>query len=120
MARNKQKGPKHMQPTPPAPPVPPALAAPPPAVQGPPGLSFPLDFIWKTHDYTNNYIRFADTKAGLIVVIISGLLAGLLNAKAYLWMSPERFNPSGALFKETVLGGLALATFLALVVGFGL
>jgi hypothetical protein len=42
-----------------------------------------LDFAWKTHEYINNYIRFADTKAAFVVAWTSGLLAVLYGANAH-------------------------------------
>lgn len=36
-----------------------------------------LDFLWKTHGYTNDYIRFADSKAGFIAVSVAGLVGAL-------------------------------------------
>jgi len=36
-----------------------------------------LEFLWNTHSYINEYIRFSDSKAG-IAITISGALLGLL------------------------------------------
>lgn len=36
-----------------------------------------LGFLWATHQYVNEYIRFSDTKAGLTVVFVSGVLGTL-------------------------------------------
>lgn len=32
-----------------------------------------LDFAWKTHEYINNYIRFADTKAAFVIAWTSAI-----------------------------------------------
>ena len=42
------------------------------------------EFTWKTHDYVNAYIRFADTKAGVVIVFCSGLMAALYAAKVHI------------------------------------
>jgi hypothetical protein len=42
-----------------------------------------LDFAWKTHEYINNYIRFADTKAAFVVAWATGLLGVLYAANAH-------------------------------------
>lgn len=36
-----------------------------------------LDFAWKTHEYINNYIRFADTKAAFVIAWTSAILGTL-------------------------------------------
>jgi hypothetical protein len=36
-----------------------------------------LDFAWKTHEYINNYIRFADTKAAFVIAWSSAILGTL-------------------------------------------
>jgi pycsar effector protein len=41
------------------------------------------EFLWKVHSYTNDYIRFADTKAGFCVGIASALIAALFASKSH-------------------------------------
>ncbi|MGB7309781.1 MAG: Pycsar system effector family protein [Candidatus Acidiferrales bacterium] len=36
------------------------------------------DFLWKVHGYTNDYIRFADTKAAFCLGLASALMAALI------------------------------------------
>jgi hypothetical protein len=37
-----------------------------------------LEFLWKVHGYTNDYIRFADTKAGFVAGIVSAIIGALV------------------------------------------
>lgn len=75
-----------------------------------------LEFLWKIHAYTNDYIRFADQKAGVVLAVQSGLLAALYAAKAqqYLAISRLSASPTSA---ETVLGVCAAAAFAGLLFG---
>src|SRR5258708_7193333 len=41
------------------------------------------EFLWKVHGYTNDYIRFADTKAAFCVGIASALMGALFATKAH-------------------------------------
>ena len=84
-----------------------------PAAPSPSG-SFPLDFIWKVHDYTNNYIRFADTKAAVMIALATGLLAGLLKIGAHHYCSPYRFNLAAPAWVESWQGFGALVSIVAL------
>src|SRR5689334_3382691 len=54
--------------------VPPAGGAPPPL---PSGLS---EFVWNTHEYLNEYIRFADSKAAAVFAIGAAFLGVLWTA----------------------------------------
>ena len=56
-----------------------------PMLTGPRGLR---DFLWKVHAYTNEYIRFSDTKSG-VVVAFSLTVLGALGAT-------KHFNPLGS------------------------
>lgn len=76
------------------------------------------EFIWKTHDYTNNYIRFADTKAALIIALTSGLLASLLGVKAHHYCSPSRLNLREPVWLDSWLGSFAFLAFTFLILGF--
>jgi hypothetical protein len=37
-----------------------------------------VDFLWRVHSYTNDYIRFADTKAGFTAGIVAALMGALI------------------------------------------
>jgi hypothetical protein len=39
-----------------------------------------LDFIWKTHEYINNYVRFADQKAVFVVAWCSAIIGAIYAA----------------------------------------
>src|SRR5262249_7698300 len=39
------------------------------------------EFLWHTHEYVNEYVRFADTKAALAGAIASTLVGALYTAK---------------------------------------
>jgi len=41
------------------------------------------EFAWKVHAYTNDYIRFADAKAGVVITWCASLVALLFAAKAH-------------------------------------
>jgi pycsar effector protein len=43
----------------------------------------PLDFLWKAHSYTNEYIRFADAKAAFLVTIAAALAGALISSKVF-------------------------------------
>jgi hypothetical protein len=68
-----------------------------------------MDYLWKAHDYTNNDIRFADTKAVMSIGFCSALISGLFAARL------QRFILCGPSFTniglyETLMGvGTTLA-----------
>jgi hypothetical protein len=71
-------------------------------------------FVWHTHSYTNEGIRFADTKAAAVVAWCSGLIAVLFAAKAhrrFMDVSPTLTN---IMWGETILGATSLLAFLLL------
>jgi hypothetical protein len=45
--------------------------------------SSPHEFLWKTHSYINEYIRFSDTKAGFVITLSGALLGALFSTKAH-------------------------------------
>lgn len=49
----------------------------------PPRHASQQEFLWKTHAYINEYIRFSDSKAGVVITLSSGLLGLLYSAKAH-------------------------------------
>lgn len=71
------------------------------------------EFAWKVHAYTNEYIRFADGKAGASVAWASALLAGLYAVRAHhhflAWPTV-----SNIAWERTAIAGLSLAAFLFL------
>jgi hypothetical protein len=79
-----------------------------------------VDFLWKTHEYINNYIRFADAKAAVVVALASGLLGQLFTVKAHhaiLHPGTSLFNPTNPEF-WLGLGSLLAFSFLGLAVLF--
>ncbi len=80
-----------------------------------PGKIDTLGFLWKVHGYTNEYIRFADPKAGFAVVIFSGLIAAMFSAKCHHLCSPARLSWREATLTASLLGTLALAPFVLLL-----
>ena len=76
-----------------------------------------LEFAWKVHAYTNEYIRFADSKAGLALAVVAGLVATLFGAKGHTHLHYSRlWFVCGAIDGEaTALGGLSLVGFLGLL-----
>jgi hypothetical protein len=41
------------------------------------------EFLWKVHGYTNDYIRFADTKAAIAATAASGIIGALLSSSVF-------------------------------------
>jgi hypothetical protein len=80
----------------PNPPVPPAAPMPPIAETLPvgptpsPATTAPsdngkdrLDFLWKVHGYTNDYIRFADSKAAFVAATVIVLIGALVASRVF-------------------------------------
>src|SRR5438874_469439 len=62
-----------------------------------------LDFLWKAHDCASNDIRFADTKAVMVVAVCSAFISGMFAARL------QRFIKSGLTLSnigvyETLMG----------------
>ncbi len=67
------------------------------------------EYLWKAHSYTNDYIRFADAKAGFCVGIASAILWALFAAKChdlFITFAPLQWTP---------LAWLSFGSFLSLV-----
>jgi hypothetical protein len=64
------------------------------------------EFAWNVHSYVNEYIRFADTKAELVIAWITAVLGALFAVKFH-----EKFGCS-------LVGILRIAGFSLLVLGF--
>jgi hypothetical protein len=75
-----------------------------------------LDFLWHIHAYSNDYVRFADQKAGLILAIETGLVAALYSAKLHKACSISRLSYENATVFETALGSFAALAFAGLLV----
>lgn len=74
-------------------------------------------YLWKVHGYINEYIRFADTKAGFIVVLDTAIIGALyaihcqqrfLNTAPIQWS----FTALAALFAFIALGLSVVASIL--------
>ncbi|MGA2538798.1 MAG: Pycsar system effector family protein [Terracidiphilus sp.] len=42
-----------------------------------------IDFLWNVHGYTNDYIRFADSKAAFVATAVTGLIAALVASHVF-------------------------------------
>jgi hypothetical protein len=72
------------------------------------------EFVWKVHGYTNEYIRFADAKAGAIITWCAGLIALLFTIKAQSRFLPPQITFTDIDWKATGLGAAAIVAFLFL------
>jgi len=74
-----------------------------------------IDFLWKVHSYTNDYIRFADSKAAIVAGAVSTLIGALIasgifdHLLTYSW----RGRPSPVYFGMISLGFLFSALMCA-------
>lgn len=75
-------------------------------------------FIWNVHSYTNEYIRFADAKAGVVIAWVSAVIAALISTKAHYYFVKATLAFPGFGFRETALGVCSLTAFLALATSF--
>jgi hypothetical protein len=81
-----------------------------------------LDVAWKTHEYIHNYIRFADTKAALIIAWCSTVVSALYVAGLHHGLASLRLTLTNSSFSMTaaalaiVLLVLSLAAAAAVVV----
>lgn len=110
--------------TPPTPPLPPAAVIPaqpiPPSV---PALTPPtdnakdrLDFLWKVHGYTNDYIRFADTKSAFVTASVVVLIGAVVSSGVFDGIRdvPKENWPIHVWFSVGALAFLLLAFLCAL------
>jgi hypothetical protein len=85
------------------------------AHQEPPSATPPsAEFAWKVHGYTNEYIRFADAKAGAIITWCAGLIALLFTIKAQTKFLPPQITVADIDWKATGLAAAAITAFLFL------
>lgn len=69
-----------------------------------------LDYLWKIHGYTNDYIRFADTKAGFAAGVVLAVMGALV--ASHTFDSLGRI-PFAQLHYRVWLGVLGLATLIS-------
>ena len=77
-------------------------------------IKMQFDFLWNTHKYLNDAIRFADTKAGFTVAlactIVGALFAGKLH-HLFLLIPPRQWTPISWLSAAAFLGlGASIAS----------
>lgn len=77
-----------------------------------------FDFLWKTHSYLNDYIRFADTKAALVIALSTALMGGMLSVEAHHWCSPRLLDIENPAWKQTWLGVGAVISLSSLTLAF--
>ena len=84
-----------------------AVVRPAPSAGAPAEIKTQLDFLWNTHKYLNDSIRFADTKAGFTVAltctIVGALFAGKLH-DLFLLAAPKQWPPIAWLSAAAFLG----------------
>ena len=66
--------------------------------------------IWKTHGYINEYIRFADQKAGALIGVSSAVLGAMVWADL-----PGKFKPPAGLFYQLLIAIAFIALFISFV-----
>jgi hypothetical protein len=97
------------------------LAAASAAVSGTPtaatGLTLRREFLWKVHAYINEYIRFADIKAGFCLGIASALIGTLFKSGSHeLFIRAAMSQGAGIWSAPAILSSGAFA-FLAASIG---
>jgi|GEM_PF-2484098 len=71
-----------------------------------------VDFLWNVHSYTNEYIRFADTKAALTVAWATALLGVLYAERVHAVPNPETgFWVTSLLAAAALCAGFVLAVW---------
>ena len=86
----------------------------PPRASGEPGSV--LLFVWKVHDQTHDLIRFADTKASIVLALTSGILSILFGAKIHHHFIGGDLPPGPLGIKEVLLAVASAASLLLLSV----
>jgi len=57
-----------------------------------------LDYLWNAHTYVNEYIRFADTKAGVVIIFVSSLVGAFYASdlqSLFMESTPRNWPTSG-------------------------
>jgi hypothetical protein len=78
-----------------------------------PDLKIQSDYLWNTHKYKNDYIRFADTKAAFTVTFCSAIIAALFKGdfhKLFLAAAPLSWTSSA---------WMSLGSFFSLAIAIG-
>jgi hypothetical protein len=69
-----------------------------------------LDFLWKVHEYTNEYIRFADPKARWVAAFAAALIGVLYAAKVQdAWTSAVFQNAGKGAIAKAIVAAAAFA-----------
>lgn len=87
-----------------------------PAPQGVLAVDKQLAYLWSVHEYLNTYIRFADTKAGVVIVLASGLIAALYGTGLHVPLLSKSPTEWGWLGTLSAVGFLLLASAVLLAV----
>jgi hypothetical protein len=74
-----------------------------------------LEFAWKIHGYANEYIRFADGKAGAVMAWSAAMIGALFTAKIHHYFLVWPSWDWG--WKPTLLGAVAVLAYLLLMGG---
>lgn len=69
------------------------------------------EFLWKVHGYTSEYIRFADSKAAVVIAISTALIAALFAARCHELCYPSKLSWEKATVGGTLLGFGAMSAF---------
>jgi Family of unknown function (DUF5706) len=101
-----------MSTTPPIPPLPSAAVS-----EENEGTKDRLDFLWKVHGYTNDYIKFADTKAGFAAGVAVAVMGALAASHPFdsIWGTPFTRLPYRVWFSAVALAILAFSFISALI-----
>lgn len=84
-----------------------------PVASVPAELKAQSEYLWNTHKYKNDYIRFADTKAAFTVAFCSALLAAMYKDglhQVFLATAPKVWSPTA---------WIAVGSFLSLAIAIG-
>ena len=57
-----------------------------------------VDYLWNAHTYVNEYIRFADTKAGVVIIFVSSLVGAFYASdiqRPFMESTPPNWPTSG-------------------------
>lgn len=65
-------------------------------------MSDKSDFLWNVHSYTNEYIRFADAKASVVIAWAGAVLGTLVASKTYANFWDNKLWTSGTMFMAWV------------------
>jgi hypothetical protein len=75
-----------------------------------------IDYYWNIHSYTNEYIRFADEKAGIITLIQTGVIAAMYSTGLHLSCGPWMLCKEPSLY-HTILGSVTAIGLFGLLAG---